>query len=99
MFSNAACFGLVLAYCAATGELAAAAAWASANAAAAALLVVQASCSYAGLRCYLVVVRELYHRGDAAVEDDTASFAGLAVDQGLPLLEYEGGLRAGLAIL
>ena len=55
---DAACAVLVLAYCAAAGELFPALAWCAEHAEAAALLVLQACCSYAGLRCYLVVVRE-----------------------------------------
>jgi len=56
--SNAACALLVLAYCALAAELFPALAWCVANQRAAALLVLQALCSYCGLRCYLVVVRE-----------------------------------------
>ena len=59
VYSNAGCFVLVLAYCAGSGELRPALAWCGDQRAGAALLVAQACCSYAGLRAYLVVVKEL----------------------------------------
>ena len=59
VYSNAGCFVLVLAYCAGSGELRPALAWCGDHGAGAALLVAQACCSYAGLRAYLVVVKEL----------------------------------------
>ena len=59
VLSNTLCLLLVFAYTAATGELNAALAWCRANQGPASLLLLQACCSYAGLRCYLAVVRDL----------------------------------------
>ena len=59
MLSNAGSFGLVLAYCASTGELARALAYLATRRDAALLLLVQGLAGYAGLRCYLSVIRGL----------------------------------------
>ena len=59
VFSNVGCLLLVFAYCASTGELAEALDWCAGHPAPAAWLLAQACCSYAGLRAYLVVVKDL----------------------------------------
>ncbi|KAJ1460782.1 UAA transporter [Pelagophyceae sp. CCMP2097] len=59
VLSNTGCLLLVSLYVVANGELVEGWAWCRKNQAGAALLFVQAACSYAGLRCYLVVVREM----------------------------------------
>ena len=59
VYSNAGCAALVLLYCSATGELSMALKWCASNTEGSAFLFLQACTSYMGLRCYLVVVKEL----------------------------------------
>jgi len=59
VYSNAGCAALVLLYCSATGELTMALKWCASNTEGSAFLFLQACTSYLGLRCYLVVVKEL----------------------------------------
>lgn len=59
VYSNAGCAALVLLYCSATGELSMAVKWCLEHTEGSLFLVLQACTSYLGLRCYLVVVKEL----------------------------------------